>query len=72
MGVDIFDEAISSAVIALGKALRIRVVAEGVEEREQVNSLLALGCDEIQGNYFAPPMEARELDRRLVLESAAG
>lgn len=72
MGVDAFDEAISSAVVALGKALRIRVIAEGVEEQAQLNALLALGCDEIQGFYFAHPMEARQLDRRLVLESAAG
>jgi diguanylate cyclase (GGDEF)-like protein len=72
MGADAFDEAISSAVIALGKALRIRVVAEGVEERAQFESLVALGCDEIQGYYFAPPMRAAELDERLSLESAAG
>lgn len=71
MGVDAFDEAISSAVIALGKALRIRVVAEGVEQQTQLNSLVALGCDEIQGYYFAPPMEAQALDRRLTVEAAA-
>ncbi|HET6896118.1 MAG TPA: EAL domain-containing protein [Candidatus Baltobacteraceae bacterium] len=72
MGVDTFDEAISSAVIALGKALGIRVVAEGVEQRAQFASLVALGCDEIQGFYFAPPMQAHELALRLAAEAAAG
>jgi EAL domain-containing protein (putative c-di-GMP-specific phosphodiesterase class I) len=72
MGAGAFDEAISSAVIALAKALRIRVVAEGVEQRAQFDSLVALGCDEIQGYYFAPPMRAGELDERLTLEIAAG
>ncbi len=72
MGIDAFDQAISSAVIALGKALRIRVIAEGVEQRAQFDSLVALGCDEIQGFYFAPPMQAQELDERLALEVAAG
>ena len=72
MGVDTFDEAISSAVIALGKTLGIRVVAEGVEQRSQFNTLVALGCDEIQGFYFAAPMEAHDFDRRLAIEAAAG
>jgi diguanylate cyclase (GGDEF)-like protein len=72
IGVDAFDEAISSAVAALGHALRIRVVAEGVERRAQFESLLALGCDEVQGYYFAPPMEAQQLDSLLVQEAAAG
>lgn len=70
MDVDAFDEAISSAVVALGKALRIRVVAEGVEHRAQLDSLLALGCDEVQGYFFAPPMEAKQFARRMALEAA--
>lgn len=72
MSGDTFDEAISSAVIALGKALRMRIVAEGVERRSQLDALVALGCDEIQGFYFAPPMQAAQLDERLALEVAAG
>lgn len=70
MDVDAFDGAISSAVVALGKALRIRVVAEGVEHRAQLDTLLALGCDEVQGNFFAPAMEASQITRRLALEAA--
>ncbi len=72
IGQDAFDEAISSAVAAMGKALRIRVVAEGVETRAQLDLLRVLGCDELQGFYFAPPLEAEQIDRRLALEHAAG
>lgn len=65
LGVDAFDEAISYAVAALGKALNIRVVAEGVETEHQASSLLNLGCDELQGNYFAPPLSAAETEARI-------
>lgn len=65
LGVDAFDEAISYAVAALGKALNIRVVAEGVETEQQAASLLELGCDELQGYYFAPPLSAAETEARL-------
>lgn len=72
IGFDAFDEAISSAVAAMGKALRIRVIAEGVEHRSQLDSLLALGCDEVQGYYFSPPVEAQQLDRLLAAEAGGG
>jgi EAL domain-containing protein (putative c-di-GMP-specific phosphodiesterase class I) len=67
IGVDAFDEAISSAVAALGKSLRMRVVAEGVETHKQLSSLRALGCDELQGFYFAPPLEPDRLAARLAI-----
>jgi EAL domain-containing protein (putative c-di-GMP-specific phosphodiesterase class I) len=70
IGVDAFDEAISSAVAALGKSLRMRVVAEGVETHKQLTSLRALGCDELQGFYFAPPLEAERLESRLAIAAA--
>jgi diguanylate cyclase (GGDEF)-like protein/PAS domain S-box-containing protein len=65
LGVDAFDEAISFAVAAMGRALRIRVVAEGVETRKQLQTLYAFGCNELQGNYFSPPIEAGELTPRI-------
>lgn len=71
IGIDAFDEAISQSVAALGKALRIRVIAEGVETTQQLDSLLALGCDELQGYYFAPPLEAAEVTQRLELVRSA-
>ncbi|MCP5351881.1 MAG: transporter substrate-binding domain-containing protein [Chromatiales bacterium] len=52
------DMAIAEAVIALGGALKMRVIAEGVETREQVEFLAAKGCAEAQGFFYARPMEA--------------
>lgn len=65
IGVDAFDEAISFAVAALGRAMRVRVIAEGVETRRQLETLYALGCDELQGFYFAPPLHRTMLEERI-------
>jgi EAL domain-containing protein (putative c-di-GMP-specific phosphodiesterase class I) len=45
----------------------MRVVAEGVETHKQLSSLRALGCDELQGFYFAPPLEPDRLAARLAI-----
>ena len=52
------DAAIVGAVIGMGKSLKLRVVAEGVETPEQCEFLLAQHCDEGQGYYFGRPMVA--------------
>ena len=54
------DAAITSAVIALGKALGIAVVAEGVETEEQATYLAQSGCQLIQGYYVGQPMPPEE------------
>jgi EAL domain-containing protein (putative c-di-GMP-specific phosphodiesterase class I) len=54
------DAAITSAVIALGKALGIAVVAEGVETEEQAVYLAQNGCDQIQGYFVGQPMPPEE------------
>ncbi len=53
--------AIISAIIAMGHSLDLKVLAEGVENRDQLELLRALGCDEIQGYYFSRPVEADRL-----------
>jgi EAL domain-containing protein (putative c-di-GMP-specific phosphodiesterase class I) len=53
---DTDDKAITEAIIALGKALSLTVVAEGVETVEQMNFLKEHSCDEMQGYYFSKPI----------------
>ena len=49
------------AIVALGKALELEVVAEGVETDEQYAILRRLGCDLVQGYFIARPMPASQL-----------
>ena len=50
------DGAIAASIIALGRAFGLRVIAEGVETREQAGYLLDLGCVLQQGYLFSPPL----------------
>lgn len=55
---DSASQAITSVVLGLGRSLGMKVVAEGVENAEQVTCLRAAGCDQVQGYFFARPMPA--------------
>lgn len=57
---DAGDAAIVKAVIQLGHALDLSVIAEGVEKDTQFALLKELGCDEIQGYLFSPSLPAKE------------
>jgi len=59
------DAAIVAAVVTLGRALGLRVIAEGVETQEQAALLRGLGCHEMQGYLFSRPLPAREVSRLL-------
>lgn len=52
---------IVAAVIHLARALAMRVVALGVDQKEQLDVLRALGCDSCQGELFFPPLTAAQL-----------
>jgi diguanylate cyclase (GGDEF)-like protein/PAS domain S-box-containing protein len=60
------DAAIVSSVISLASGLGLRVVAEGVETREQLDFLRENGCQEVQGFYFSYPVTAGEIRKGLV------
>lgn len=55
---DTDDGVIVSAVISMGNSLKQRVVAEGVENEEQLTFLKERCCDEGQGYFFSPPLDA--------------
>jgi diguanylate cyclase len=48
-------------VLQLARSLNFKVVAEGVETSEQLQALVDLGCDQVQGYYFAKPMPIEDL-----------
>jgi EAL domain-containing protein (putative c-di-GMP-specific phosphodiesterase class I)/PleD family two-component response regulator len=59
---DLGAQGVTSAVIAMARGLRVRSVAEGIEDSATLQMLSALGCDEIQGHYVSPPLKARDFE----------
>lgn len=55
------DEAITDAVITLAEKLELNVIAEGIEELEQSELLLAKGCQFGQGYYYYRPMPVLDI-----------
>jgi diguanylate cyclase (GGDEF)-like protein len=68
--VDASDVAITETVIAMSRSLGLKVVAEGVETRDQTRFLEQRGCDEMQGFYFSRPLPAEEMAAYLRKEPA--
>ncbi len=53
--------ALAQAITGLGHSLGLRVLAEGVETEAQLEAVIALGCDEVQGFYFSRPVPPEQL-----------
>jgi len=59
------DAAIANAVVAMGNALELKVIAEGVENDAQFDSLINAGCDYFQGFLFSKPLSLEQLTQKL-------
>jgi diguanylate cyclase len=57
------DQVIVTAILAMAKQLQLEVIAEGIETRDQLNFLLGVECNDIQGYYFSHPLSAREIEQ---------
>ncbi|MBE9169402.1 EAL domain-containing protein [Pleurocapsales cyanobacterium LEGE 06147] len=62
------DLAIILALVTLGKGLNLRVVAEGVETKQQIELLRSLQCEQMQGFWFSRPLAAEDATRLLPLD----
>lgn len=59
---DVADAAIVQAVINMAHRMGLEVTAEGVEQADQLDLLISLGCEEVQGFYLARPMPVQKLE----------
>jgi len=72
MSEDAESHAIVETMIKLALAMKMDVVAEGIEEERQLNELIRLGCETGQGFYFSKPVEASKAEKLLQIGFAAG
>ncbi len=63
---DAEDSSLVKTIIAIGKNLNLKIVAEGVEQEDQLNYLNTLECDYIQGYYFSKPLPEDEFTKFLL------
>jgi diguanylate cyclase (GGDEF)-like protein len=62
------DDTIAKMIINMAKNLEISVIAEGVEREDQLNQLLKLGCESIQGYLFSKPLSTEKFEELLIKE----
>ena len=58
---DAYDNALVTAIISMAKVLGLSVTAEGIEDEDQRDCLIELGCDELQGFLFSTPVPASQV-----------
>ena len=61
------DEVIVKAIIAMSRDLDVRLLAEGIETKEQLDVLKKIGCEMGQGYYFGKPMSAYDFENRFLI-----
>ena len=71
IGADENAEAVCDAILRLGKSLRTKIVAEGVENSVQLDFLRARRCDEVQGYLFSKPLSLEVFEQDWVVVKAA-
>jgi EAL domain-containing protein (putative c-di-GMP-specific phosphodiesterase class I) len=64
------DAAITRAIIAMARSLRMEIVAEGIETQEQHDFLRAHGCDKSQGYLYGRPCTAAQIGQMLARTGA--
>ncbi|MBN1321907.1 MAG: EAL domain-containing protein [Thermoleophilia bacterium] len=69
---DLEESALAETVLSLGGSLKMEVVAEGIESKEQLDRLVALDCDMWQGFLDSHPEEAALVTERLLSVGSAG
>lgn len=62
------DKALVEAIISMGHSLGLSVIAEGVETKEQLQLLMELYCDEIQGYIYSKPLTSDQFSEMLLTE----
>jgi|GEM_PF-528200 len=63
---DAEDAAITTAIVALARSLKLSVTAEGIENIDQLKFIQVLRCDEVQGYYFSEPIPADQFESSML------
>ena len=63
LGTDDGAMAVTHAIVALARSLRLHLVAEGIETEAQAEVLRSMGCDELQGYLFSRPLPADQFEK---------
>ncbi|MBI5207158.1 MAG: EAL domain-containing protein [Candidatus Firestonebacteria bacterium] len=55
-------DSVVNAIIAMAHNLNLKIIAEGVENKNQIDFLRSAGCDEFQGNIYTKPLSTEEFN----------